>query len=110
VGNYWSSYNTDEQNLNAKYPRVSRTGVTNNYAVSDFWMIDGSYFRIKNITLGYTLPRNLLSKISLQNVRFYASLQDFFTFSNYPTGWDPEVTSTGYPITKSVIFGVSVKF
>jgi hypothetical protein len=110
VGKYWSNYNSDTQNANAKYPRVSRTGNTNNYAISDFWMIDGSYFRIKNITLGYTLPSKLLSKISLQNVRLYASLQDIFTVSNYPQGWDPEVSSTGYPITKSVIFVVSVKF
>ncbi|MDD3033419.1 MAG: TonB-dependent receptor [Bacteroidales bacterium] len=110
VGKYWSNYNSEAQNANAKYPRVSRTGNTNNYAISDFWMIDGSYFRIKNITLGYTIPSQLLRKISLQNVRFYASLQDIFTISNYPLGWDPEVSSTGYPITKSVIFGVSVKF
>ncbi len=110
VGKYWSQYNTSEQNANAEYPRVSRTGITNNYAASDFWLFDGSYLRIKNITLGYSVPESLLNRVEIEKLRFYLSLQDFFTFSHFPKGWDPEVSSTGYPITKSVTFGVSLKF
>jgi len=110
VGKYWSNYNTAKQNAAARYPRVSRTGITNNYAASDFWTIDGSYFRIKNITLGYSIPEPLLNKTGIKKLRLYVSLQDFFTISDFPTGWDPEVSSTGYPITKSVTFGASVKF
>jgi len=110
VNKYWTNYNTAEQNLVAQYPRVSKTGETNNYAASDFWLIDGSYFRIKNITLGYTIPMIGLEKTLIQKVRFYVSLQDFYTYSHFPTGWDPEVSSTGYPITKSVMFGASIKF
>jgi TonB-linked SusC/RagA family outer membrane protein len=110
VGNYWSKYNTEEQNLAATYPRVSRTGEANNYVASDFWLINGAYFRIKNISLGYTLPA-LKGIINGNNtIRIYATLQDFFTFSHFPKGWDPEVSSTGYPITKSVIFGASINF
>lgn len=110
LGKYWSNYNTPEQNANARYPRASRTGIANNYVVSDHWLINGAYFRIKNITLGYSLPKTVLSKVKIQGVRLYASLTDFFTVSNFPTGWDPEVSSTNYPITKSVTFGASIKF
>lgn len=110
LGKYWSNYNTAEQNAKAQYPRIMRDANSNNYAASDFWLIDGSYFRIKNITLGYTVPRTLLQKATIANLRLYASLQDFFTVSHFPKGWDPEVSSTGYPITKSVMFGASVKF
>lgn len=110
LGKYWSNYNTAEQNAKAQYPRIMRDANSNNYAASDFWLIDGSYFRIKNITLGYTVPRKLLQKATIANLRLYASLQDFFTVSHFPKGWDPEVSSTGYPITKSVMFGASVKF
>ncbi len=110
LGEYWSKYNTAEQNAAARYPRASRTSLQNNYAVSDHWLINGAYFRIKNITLGYSLPKSVLSKVKVQGVRFYASLTDFFTISDFPTGWDPEVSSTNYPITKSATFGASIKF
>lgn len=110
LGKYWSNYNTDEQNLRAQYPRIMRDTNANNYAASDFWLFDGSYFRIKNITLGYTLPKQLISKISANRLRVYANIQDFFTISHYPKGWDPEVSTTGYPITKSITFGASIQF
>ncbi len=110
LGKYWSNYSTDEQNRQAKYPRISRDANANNYVASDFWMIDGSYFRIKNIMLGYTFPHQITERFLVKNLRLYTSLQDFFTISHFPKGWDPEVSSTGYPITKSVIFGASIKF
>ncbi|HAZ04275.1 MAG TPA: hypothetical protein DD458_16510 [Prolixibacteraceae bacterium] len=110
LGKYWSKYNTDEQNANARYPRATRTGISNNYAVSDFWLINGAYFRIKNITLGYTLPKVWMGKSGIDKIRFYASLSDFFTISHFPAGWDPEVSSSNYPITKTITFGASVRF
>jgi TonB-linked SusC/RagA family outer membrane protein len=110
LGKYWSNYNSDEQNAKAQYPRIMRDANTNNYAASDFWLFDGSYFRIKNITLGYSVPLKLINKMSINKLRIYASLQDFFTISHYPKGWDPEVSSTGYPITKSLTFGASIQF
>lgn len=110
VGRYWSRYNTVEQNRQAKYPKVSKTSSSNNYATSDFWMIDGNYFRVKNITLGYTLPKVWLKDLFVQNLRVHVQLQDFFTASHFPKGWDPEGSSTAYPITKSVMFGASVRF
>lgn len=108
VGNYWSKYNTDEQNLNAKYPRVSSPGNTNNYSFSDFWLFDGSYFRLKNITFGYNLPKHVSNRLKMQNIRLYSSISDLLSIDSYPEGWDPEASS--YWVTTSFIFGVSVKF
>lgn len=109
-GTSWSKYNTEEQNLAAKYPRLSQNNRDNNYAMSDYWLFDGAYLRLKNITLGYNLPTVFAQKISLQKVRLYASASDILTFNKYPKGWDPEVSSTGYPITSSYVFGLSVTF
>jgi TonB-linked SusC/RagA family outer membrane protein len=109
-GNYWSNYQTPEQNLKAKYPRLSNVSTTNNYAMSDFWLFNGSYFRVKNITLGYTLPKTVNDKLKISNCRIYAIATDIFTKSRYPSGWDPEVSNTGYPITSSVNLGISLRF
>jgi hypothetical protein len=108
VGNYWSKYNTDEQNLNADYPRVSNVGNPNNYSFSDFWLFNGAYFRLKNITLAYSLPKMVIEQLKMQNVKVYASISDLLSVDNYPKGWDPEATS--YWVTTSFIFGVSIKF
>jgi hypothetical protein len=109
-GTSWSKYNTDEQNLAAKYPRLTYTNQGSNYAMSDYWLINGGYLRLKNITLGFNLPQNLTQKIHLQRVRIYGSASDIFTIDNFPKGWDPEVAQSGYPITSSYIFGLSVTF
>jgi len=109
-GTTWSKYNTAEQNLNAKYPRLSQNNRGNNYTMSDFWLFDGGYLRFKNMTLGYNIPSSVTSKINLQGVRVYGSISDFLTINNYPKGWDPEVSASGYPITSSFMFGLSVKF
>jgi TonB-linked SusC/RagA family outer membrane protein len=111
LGNYWSPENTPEQNQAARYPRFSGRSERNNYAVSDFWLFNGSYFRLKNITLGYSLPQPITEKVKLSQIRFYASLRDFFTLQrNFLDGWDPELDDTGYPIMKTVLFGVNLKF
>lgn len=109
-GKYWSKYNTDGQNLVARYPRFTYTSAGNNYAMSDFWLFNGAYLRVKNITLGYNVPKFITEKVKLQSVRFYATVSDLFSINNYPKGWDPEMSSTAYPITTSFIFGASVKF
>jgi hypothetical protein len=109
-GNSWSRKNTIEQNRDVKYPRYSWNSVNNNYAISDFWLFDGSYFRVKNITLGYSLPQKWMSRIHVKNLRFSVTLTDFLNYSHFPEGWDPEVGTTGYPITKSVLFSAQVKF
>lgn len=108
-GRYWSADNTSEQNLGAGYPRLSRSSEGNNYVFSDFWQVNGSYLRVKNIILGYTIPETISAKVKLKGARVYISLRDFFSINSYPTGWDPEVDATTYPITKSFLAGISVK-
>jgi len=109
-GNIFSHYNTAEQNQKAKYPRLTRTNTENNYAMSDFWIFNGWYMRLKNVNIGYTLPKNWVNKIHLQNLRVYASASDLFFLSSFPKGWDPEMSGGEYPITTSLVFGVSVNF
>lgn len=109
-GNSWSQYNTPEQNLTAQYPRYTFTNRSNNYALSNYWLINGGYFRLKNITIGYNLPNNLLEKVHIKSLRLYTTINDLWSIHNFPKGWDPEMTSLGYPITTTFLFGASVKF
>lgn len=86
---------------------------------SSLSVFDGSYFKIKQIQLGYTLPGSLTKKAKINNLRVFADLDNFFTFTKYP-GLDPETASTAgnaagidmgnYPTAKSFIFGVNVEF
>jgi len=91
----------------------------NNRQHSSRFIEDGSYIRIKNISLGYTLPTQWLSKVNLKSARVYATAYNWFTFTNY-RGHDPEVSSEGTlnigqgidffqaPPSKSLIFGVNI--
>ena len=88
-------------------------------------VFDGSFFRIRQLQLGYTIPAQLTRKIFIRNARIFASLDDWFTFSTYPGG-DPETATTGsvlsgngtrlgmdygsYPMSKKIVFGLSVRF
>jgi TonB-linked SusC/RagA family outer membrane protein len=109
-GNYYSNYNTAEKNLTVKYPRMSWSNLATNYAMSDYWLFNGAYARLKNITIGYNIPEAFTQKLKIQSLRVYSSISDLFSINSYPKGWDPEVATTGYPITTSFIFGLSVKF
>lgn len=66
----------------------------NGTGTSSRWIYDGSYLRGKNLTLGYTLPKDLISKAYLNSLRVYVTAQNFFTITDYP-GWDPEVNTQG---------------
>ncbi len=101
-------------NPDASMPRVIIGGDYGwNYAGSTFWMEDGSFLRLKNLQLGYTLPSNISQRVGLDNVRVYGNGQNLLTFTDY-TGYDPETTQTGqfvgYPNTKIVSVGLQVKF
>ncbi len=111
-GHYWSSFNTDEQNAAAIFPRIASTSRTSDHYLSDFWLFDGRYLRMKNITVGWSLPKAWAEKILLKSARVYVAGNDLFCVSNYPKGWDPEVPVYGrvLPVTSSVIFGLSVNF
>ena len=97
----------------ASMPRAGATDM-DKYYTSSAAVFDGSYFKIKQIQLGYTFPQKWMKTIKVSNLRVYASLDDFFTFSDYP-GFDPEVTSMGvdkgsFPTSKKVVAGVSITF
>ena len=96
-----------------KYPRIvnaSATGV--NTQESDFWIRNASYLRVKNIQLGYTLPKSILKNTIIQNVRLYVATENPFTFHSYPDGWDPEINADDrfYPILANYTFGLNLKF
>ena len=102
---------------NAKYARPNCDEYTK-YIASSKFVFDGSYFKIKQIQLGYTVPKKILEKVKLSNCRVYMSLDDFFTFTKYP-GFDPEFMSTGsgmgldlgsYPSSKKIVFGLNLAF
>ena len=105
-------------NPNGTVPRAGAADM-DKYATSSAMVYDGSYFKIKQIQLGYTLPKNLLKKVAINHARIYASLDDYFTFSSYP-GFDPEASAnstTGmgidkgsYPTSKKIVFGLNVEF
>jgi len=97
-----------------EYPRleiVTNSG-TPNTVLSDFWILNASYLRIKNLQLGYNLPQSALQKVKIDNLRLYLSAENLHTFSNYREGWDPEINTGGsyYPILATFTFGVNVKF
>ena len=95
------------------------------YNSVDFWsssatVFKGDFFKIKQIQLGYTLPKKLTQKVRISNLRLYASMDDWFVFTKYP-GFDPETATTGstsgkgldkgnYPNAKKLLFGVNVSF
>ncbi|MBD2701365.1 TonB-dependent receptor [Spirosoma sp. BT702] len=110
VGKFWSLNNTAEQNRLATFPRLSRTSNASNYALSDYWLINGSYFRTKNITLGYTLKNDLMKRAGVQTLRLYVSANDLFSVSKFPKYLDPESGNYAYPIVTTLLAGATIKF
>ena len=105
-------------NPNGTKPRAG-ANYMERYIMSDAVVFDGSFFKIKQIQLGYSLPKSWLKKAFINNLRVYCSLDDFFTFTKYP-GFDPEASASstngmgidmgGYPTSKKVVFGFNVEF
>lgn len=103
----WTTTNTG-----AKYPRVTEYGI-NNTQYCDFWLQNASYVRMKDLQIGYTFPKSILSKIGISRLRIYYSGQNLFTITKMLKGWDPEGPSgrgNGYPQTKVNSFGVNLTF
>lgn len=92
----------------AKYPRLGYETEKKNTDASEFWMVSQNYLRVKNIQLGYTLPKSWLNHINMEKLRIYASLENFFTITNYP-GLDPE-SGWGYPAMKQASVGINLTF
>lgn len=112
-------------NPNNTTPRVSSGASINTDNFSDYYVEDASYLRIQNVQVGYTFPEKLLSKARIDKLRFYASVNNLHTFTNY-SGYDPSGTSPGtddkgepigagidkgfYPIAETYIFGMNLSF
>ena len=108
-------------NPSSRLPRISASQTNANNRVSDLYVEDGSYIRLQNISLSYTLPKSLVTKLKLQNVKVYVNLQNVYTWTNY-SGYDPEVGSmygdallTGldygrYPSPRIYTFGMNISF
>ena len=113
VLNIWSdAYSPD--NTDGKYPRVGGTGSKGaNGQASSFWLMNGNYFRCKNIELGYTLPKQWVNSIGVDRCRVYVSGTNLFVFDHIGI-YDPENSGDRgayqYPLTKSFNFGINVSF
>ena len=101
VLNRWQS----EQNPgDGKTPRANTRSTGNNNQVSSRWVESATYFRIRNITLGYNVPRTPLQKIKVQSLRVYAGVQNAITISKY-LAYNPEVSGYEGPLTGGVDYG-----
>ncbi|UKI46436.1 MAG: TonB-dependent receptor [Phocaeicola vulgatus] len=104
------------ENQNAKMPRVAYNTTSpslSSNVMSDFWIQNASYLRMKNLQFGYTLPKKVLSSVGIQNVRFYYSVENLFTIHNMLINVDPEIPSeraSNFPLTQTHAFGVNVTF
>ncbi|MGB3145354.1 MAG: hypothetical protein WBB24_14725, partial [Maribacter sp.] len=96
------------------------TGATSNNLFSDYFVEDGSFLRIQNAQLGYTLPNDLMDRFGADKLRVYLSVNNLYTFSKY-RGYDPSGASGGspigggidqgfYPVPRTYLLGLNLKF
>lgn len=102
--NHWTP-----ENRSTEYPRLLTSGSALNTAHSDYWLYNTSYFRIKSIQAGYTLPRKLTSNFLVDRLRVYTNLENYFTFTHFE-GYNPENTEMSYPLMKQWVIGLNVTF
>ena len=98
-----------EGRTDATYPRLATTTNKVNTQNSDFYLQNKAFLKVRNIQLGYTLPKAWMDKIQIERIRIYGSLENFFTFTSYK-GLDPEVSGLGYPTMKQATIGLNVTF
>ena len=120
---YWYDdiTNVTVSNPNTKTPRATVNDPNDNDRISDRYIEDGSYIRLKNISLGYTFPKKIVSKWKIESLRVYANIQNLLTITGYD-GYDPEIgASTAsanvfgldngrYPSPVTYSFGLNVSF
>ena len=111
---YWTN-SWKQPGDNTRYPKMMTVANDWKFWSSSASVYNGNYFKIKQLQLGYTLPRKFTQKFLVNNFRVYVSLDDFFTFSNYP-GMDPETAANSgfdagtYPTMRRAVFGVNITF
>ena len=104
-------------NVNGYYPRVAWDGSGKNQQVQTRYLQNAAYCRLKNVTLGYTLPKELTHKFFVENLRLFVSAENLFTITSFSDMSDPELIDAGgwgfgktYPLSKTVSFGLNVTF
>ena len=124
--NYWT-----EDNVDSYWPRLYGSGGNNgaNQKTQTKYLLDGSYIRLKNLTLGYNLPKEFCNKFHIKNLRFYVSGENLLTFHHLPTGYYPDSfvaipgslsmstgiqgegsTNWSYPLMRQFAFGFNLTF
>lgn len=116
AANYWTPTNTD-----TNIPRPIADLSNTNLLISSRYIEDGSYIRLQNLTLGYSLPSDILNRLKMSRLRIYGSAQNLVTFTNY-TGYDPEIGAFNqspllagidngrYPSPRTFSIGLNVEF
>lgn len=102
-------------NVNSNIPRVSASDPNNNFGTASTWYLEnGSYVRLKNVTLGYALPDAITQKLNINSLRLYITGQNVFTWTKY-SGFDPEVGMDQYgvdlgryPVARAFMFGINL--
>ncbi|MDR3350658.1 MAG: TonB-dependent receptor [Prevotellaceae bacterium] len=95
-------------------PRLTTNDPNRNYRASDLLLRDGAYCRLKNIQVGYTLPKHITQKVSVERLRFYVGADNLLTLTGYKDGFDPEVGGGvdygNYPHARVITFGANITF
>ena len=110
LNKHWNRWS--EENPNGNFPRLSLTSQTNNQ-MSTFWLQDASYLRMKNLTLAYTLPSDLISRIGLSFAQVYLAGENLFTISGLDKGLDPEAGNSrgwSYSNVRKISCGLKLTF
>jgi TonB-linked SusC/RagA family outer membrane protein len=111
---WWTRSYDPVENPTGDWPSMKRQSPEAN-ASSSFWVSNATFLRIKNIEVGYTLPKKLMSRIKISNLRVYAGGQNLASFSSVPKNLDPERSNFqkdngGYPQTRVISFGLNANF
>ncbi len=99
---------TKETASSAKYPRLSANNNMNNFQRSSFWQKNGNFLKLRSLELGYTLPKSLIDKIRINDIRVYLNGTNLFSIDHMNGFSDPE-TLSGYPSLRTFSLGVNVK-
>ena len=104
---FWTDHWTPE-NVNAAFPRASRNAAGEE---STFWVRDGSFMRLKNVNLAYALPKSVLTKLGVAQLKFFLTGNNLCLLQNKMKYYDPENSSIrAYPLMRSYSFGVNLSF
>ncbi len=116
----WTQYNTETDTNAIKYQNVFGAPSTGNI-IDDRYVEDGSYLKLKSVSVGYTFPKRVISSLGIDNLRLYVSAQNLYTWTNY-SGYDPDVSVgksgaltpgldySAYPQSTTILAGIDLKF